>query len=101
MNFTFYTTLFLALSSSCSSSVISRGILESDVSGSLLRYRTKSSSHVFSVRSFGARANGLTDDSNVCSAFVFCCFFFLFLWKLFEILLDELYSLSSVAPFNC
>uniref|UniRef100_A0A9I9DAY4 Exopolygalacturonase n=1 Tax=Cucumis melo TaxID=3656 RepID=A0A9I9DAY4_CUCME len=42
---------------------MNRGILESDVSGSLLRYRTKSS-HVYSVRSFGARANGLTDDSN-------------------------------------
>lgn len=75
MNFLFYTTLFLVLSSSCSSSFLSRGILESDVSGSLLRYRTKSS-HVYSVRSFGARANGLTDDSNVCSVFVFVAFFF-------------------------
>ena len=69
MNFPFRTTLFLVLSSSCFSSVLSRGILEADISGSLLRYRAKSS-RVFSVRSFGARANGLTDDSNVCSMFV-------------------------------
>ncbi|XP_022969159.1 exopolygalacturonase isoform X2 [Cucurbita maxima] len=63
MNFPFRTTLFLVLSSSCFSSVLSRGILEADISGSLLRYGAKSS-HVFSVRSFGARANGLTDDSD-------------------------------------
>ncbi|XP_038886976.1 exopolygalacturonase isoform X1 [Benincasa hispida] len=63
MNFPFHTTLFLLLSSSCFSSVLSGENLEADVSESLLRYRTKSS-HVFSVRSFGARANGLTDDSN-------------------------------------
>lgn len=96
MNIPFHAILSLVLSSSCFSSVHSRGMLETDVSGSLLRYRTKSS-HVFNVRSFGARANGLTDDTNVCYMFVCVAF----LWKLFEILLDELNSLSSTSPFNC
>lgn len=75
MNFPFQTTLFLVLSSSCFSSVLSRGIKETEIlgvevrGGSSLHYRSKSS-RVFSVRSFGARANGVADDSNVCSVFV-------------------------------